>query len=73
MLDYTPDRNANVCLNTGWYPELVFLTVVFLNSTDIAVVILNSTVKRYLFYTLQPCENPTIDSVYSIFLEECII
>ena len=30
----------------GWYPEIVFLTVVFLNSADIAVVIPNSTVKR---------------------------
>ena len=51
---------------TGWYPEQVFLTVVFLNSTDIAVVIPNSTVKG-TYFTLQPCENPTSYSVYSIF------
>ena len=35
----------------GWNPDLVFLTVVFFNSTDLAVVIPNSTVKRDLFYS----------------------
>ena len=40
---------AVVPLN-GWNPELVFLTVVFFNSTDLTVVIPNSTVKRYRFY-----------------------
>ena len=35
----------------GWNPELVFPTVVFFNSTDLAVVIPNSTVKRCLFYS----------------------
>ena len=39
-------------LKSGWYPEVVFLTVVFLNSTDLAVVIPNSTVKRDSFYPL---------------------
>ena len=46
-------------LDKGWYPELVFLTVVFFNSTDLAVVIPNSTVKRYLFYSTtsqKPCQ-----------------
>ena len=38
-----------LCRNhTGWNPELVFLTVVFFNSTDLAAVIPNSTVKRYM-------------------------
>ena len=37
--------------NDGWNPELVFLTVVFFNSTDVAAVIPNSTVKRDLFYS----------------------
>ena len=53
---------------TGWYPELVFLTVVFLNSTDLAEVIPNSTVKIYLF-SLQPPENPTRDSFHPLFTE----
>ena len=35
--------------NDGWYPELEFLTVVFSNSTDLAVVISSSTVKIKLF------------------------
>ena len=35
----------------GWYPELLFQTVVFFNSTDLAIVIPNSTVIRNLFYT----------------------
>ena len=42
--------------HSGWNPELVFLTVVFFNSTDLAVVC----------FTLQLCENPTRDSVCSI-------
>ena len=37
--------------NNGWYPELVILAVVFSNSTDLAVVIPNSTIKRQLFYS----------------------
>ena len=40
----------NVQMVIGWNPELVFLTVVFFNSTDLAVVIPNSTGKRCLFY-----------------------
>ena len=30
----------------GWYPELVFLSVVFSNSTSLVVVILNSSVLK---------------------------
>ena len=37
--------------DTVWYPELVFLIVVFFNSADLAEVISNSAVKKYLFYT----------------------
>ena len=40
-----------VWVDIGWNPELVFLTVVFFNSTDLAVVIPNSTDKRCLFYS----------------------
>ena len=35
--------------NIGWNPELVFLTVVFFNSTYLAVVIPNGTVKNVCF------------------------
>ena len=44
---------ADFCgqLNNGRNPELVFLIVVFFNSTDLAVVIPNSTAKKYLFFT----------------------
>ena len=33
----------------GWYPELVFICVVFSNSTDLAAVILNSSVFKIFF------------------------
>ena len=33
----------------GWYPELVFLSVVFSNSTNFTVVILNSSVFEIYF------------------------
>ena len=33
----------------GWYPELVFIPVVFSNSTNLAVVILNSSVLKIYF------------------------
>ena len=38
----------------GWYPELVFLTVVFPNSTDLAVVIYTSTVFWNSLFPYQP-------------------
>ena len=41
--------------NNGWYPELVFLTVVFSNSTDLAVVIFKQCINRTYFIT-QPRE-----------------
>ena len=34
---------------TGWYPELVFISVVFSNSTNLAVEILNSSVFEIYF------------------------
>ena len=37
----------------GWYPELVFLAVVFSNSNDLEIVIHNSIVKiNFLPYNL---------------------
>ena len=33
----------------GWYPEVVFLTVVFSNSTNLAVMILNSSALKIYF------------------------
>ena len=50
----------------GWNPELVFLTVVFFYSTDLAVVIPNSIVKRYLFYNTTSWK-PTRDSFHPLF------
>ena len=35
--------------HSGWNPELAFLSVVISNSTDLAVMIPNSTVKHKLF------------------------
>ena len=37
--------------NNSWYPELVFLTVMFSYGIDLAVVISYSTVKIKLFYS----------------------
>ena len=34
---------------SGWYPELVFISVVFSNSTNLAAVILNSSVLKIYF------------------------
>ena len=39
-------------LFTGWYPELVFISVVFYNSTNLAVFILNSSVLKIYFVKL---------------------
>ena len=39
---------------SGWYPELVFLTVVFPNNTDLAVVIYISTVFWNSLFPYQP-------------------
>ena len=36
-------------LPSGWYPELVFISVVFSNSSNLAVVILNSSVLKIYF------------------------
>ena len=36
-------------IDSGWYPELVFLSVVFSNSTNFTVVILNSSVFEIYF------------------------
>ena len=33
----------------GWYPELVFILVVFSNSTNLEVVILNGSVYKIYF------------------------
>ena len=38
--------------HTGWYPELVFLSVVFSNSTTSAVLIPNTSVFDSLFTLL---------------------
>ena len=55
-----------------WYPELVFLTVVFSNSADLAVVIPNSNVIRCLHYSTTSWKSYQIfSSLY--FWEECII
>ena len=51
MLDLKRYRVLGLITNSGRYPELVFLTEVFSNSTDLALVIPNSTVKRKLFYS----------------------
>ena len=44
----------------GEYPELVFVSVVFFNSTNLVVMILNSSVLNILFAKL-PFENPLRD------------
>ena len=64
--------NISTVTDTGWYPELVFLLVVFSNSTDLAVVIPNSTVKHKLFAE-QPRENQTRYSLSLAFQRKCII
>ena len=33
----------------GWYPELVFLAIVFLNSSNLSLMILNSSVLKICF------------------------
>ena len=37
-------RYADILQHSGWYPEVVFLTVVFSNSIFIAVLFQNTTV-----------------------------
>ena len=48
--------------HNGWNPELVFPTVMLFNSTDLAVVIPNSTIKIY------PCYTTTSWKPYHIFI-----
>ena len=42
-------NQACIVVTSGWYPELVFLSVVFSNSTNFTVVILNSSVYEIYF------------------------
>ena len=44
---YLESRGGN--RNIGWYPELVFKSVVFSNSTNLALVILNNSVLKIYF------------------------
>ena len=37
---------------SGWYPELVFISVGFYDSTNLAVMILNSSVLKIYFVKL---------------------
>ena len=49
MFGITTAKSALLEITTGWYPELVFLTVVFFNSTVSAVLIPNTSVFDTLF------------------------
>ena len=44
----------------GWYPELVLISVVFSNSTNLVVVILNSSVFE-IFFVQQTFKKPFRD------------
>ena len=55
-----------------WYPELIFLIVVFSNSTNLAIVIPNSIVKRKLIIH-KPHENLTRCIFSPTLFRDCTI
>ena len=49
FLEKHQKQRAHFIRDVGWYPELVFLSVVFSNSTNFTVVNLNSSVFEIYF------------------------
>ena len=51
--------------DTGWYPELVFLTVLFSNSTNLAVVFLRDILSSRLLKTYSETYIHLLDRQYA--------
>lgn len=60
---YMPVYPVLLCVS-GWYPELVYIIVIFTQSTDLVVVFPNSTTKNMFFFS-QELDKTLIRATFS--------